>query len=198
MRALVVYESMFGNTRLVAEAIRDGLATAVETEAVEVGHAPSTVPGGVGLLVVGGPTHAFGMTRASTRGDAVQKYGGPVVSDRIGIREWLEQLEHPADEVRAVTFDTTFRKARMLGRAGKKAEKKLRELGFRIVAPSEPFWVSDVKGPMEAGELDRAKEWGAAFASRLAAAPQLAAPPAFRGGQPGEPETAAGTASSAS
>jgi flavodoxin len=170
MRALVVYESMFGNTRQVAEAIRDGLATAVEVEAVEVGTAPATVPGDVGLLVVGGPTHAFGMTRAATRGDAVKKYGGPVVSDRIGIREWMDGLQRPAGEVRAVTFDTTFRKARFMGRAGKKAEKKLRELGFRIVAPSEPFWVSEVKGPMEDGELDRAKAWGASFAERLAAA----------------------------
>jgi hypothetical protein len=170
MRALVVYESMFGNTRLVAEAIREGLATAVEAEAVEVGHAPTAVPEDVGLLVVGGPTHAFGMSRGSTRADAGKKYGGPLVSDRIGIREWLERLDRPTGEIRAVTFDTTFRKARMLGRAGRKAEKRLRELGFAIAAPSEPFWVTDVKGPMEDGELDRARAWGAAFAARLAPA----------------------------
>ena len=59
--ALVVVESSFGNTRAVAEAIRDGIATHTPAGLVEVGDAPSRLPEAVDLLVVGGPTQAFGM-----------------------------------------------------------------------------------------------------------------------------------------
>ena len=56
MRALVIYESMFGNTQQVAQAIGEGLALILSADVVEVGHAPATVPVDVSLLVVGGPT----------------------------------------------------------------------------------------------------------------------------------------------
>jgi flavorubredoxin len=70
MRALVIYESMFGNTQQVANAVGDGLARTLPADVVEVGHAQATVPVNVSLLVVGGPTHAFGMSRQKTRADA--------------------------------------------------------------------------------------------------------------------------------
>src|SRR5690606_14826892 len=70
MRALVAFESMFGNTGLIAEAIADGLARHGEVETAEVGTAPVLLPAEVDLLVVGGPTHAFGMSRPGTRSSA--------------------------------------------------------------------------------------------------------------------------------
>ncbi|WP_353744571.1 flavodoxin domain-containing protein, partial [Thermocrispum sp.] len=51
MHALVVYESMYGNTKAIAEAIARGLASAAQVDLVEVGSAPSTVDADV--LVVG-------------------------------------------------------------------------------------------------------------------------------------------------
>ena len=62
-RALVVFESMFGNTQQIAEAVKEGLSTSVPTDILEVGTAPGVIPDGVGLIIVGGPTHAFGMSR---------------------------------------------------------------------------------------------------------------------------------------
>ena len=93
MRALVVYESMFGNTRLVAEAVADGLSSVLDVDVVEVAAAPTSFDD-VELLVVGGPTHAFGMTRQRTRDDArrqAEQSGHEVVSMGIGMREWLER-----------------------------------------------------------------------------------------------------------
>ena len=58
-RALVIYESMFGNTRAVAEAIADGLRSRFETEIVEVRGAPVEIPDDVSLVVIGGPTVGF-------------------------------------------------------------------------------------------------------------------------------------------
>ena len=69
MRALVVYESMFGNTRLVAEAVAEGLSSGLDVDVVEVAAAPTSFDD-VELVVVGGPTHALGMTRQRTRDDA--------------------------------------------------------------------------------------------------------------------------------
>jgi flavodoxin len=67
MRALVVYESMFGNTQAIANAIVQGLSGRMRVEALEVGVAPATIDDDVALLVVGGPTHAFGLSRPQTR-----------------------------------------------------------------------------------------------------------------------------------
>lgn len=62
MKALVVYESMFGNTEQVARAVATGLGRHLDVELVAVANAPDTVSD-VDLVVVGGPTHAFSMTR---------------------------------------------------------------------------------------------------------------------------------------
>jgi len=60
--ALIVYESMYGGTRQVAEAIADGLSASTRCTVTEVGDAPTVVGPDVDLLVIGAPTHAFGMS----------------------------------------------------------------------------------------------------------------------------------------
>lgn len=106
MRALVVYESMFGNTRAIAEAVADELREVGEAEVCEVASAPTTAPD-VDLVVVGGPTHAFGMTRSSTRQSArEQAPDGVVVSEAGGVREWLHALPTATKHPCAAAFDT--------------------------------------------------------------------------------------------
>jgi hypothetical protein len=105
MRALVVFESMFGNTQAIAQAVADGLAIRMEVDLLEVGSAPAAVPGGVDLLVVGAPTHAFGMSRPATRQSAAQQAPAGLVSKGHGLREWLTALSIGAPDVVAVAFD---------------------------------------------------------------------------------------------
>ena len=99
MRALVVFESMFGNTEKIAAAIGEGLATRMPVDVVEVGIAPLDIDADTVLLVVGGPTHAFGMSRPQTRQDAVKQAGGtpgPLVEGELSrAREWGERLALP-------------------------------------------------------------------------------------------------------
>ncbi len=92
-RALVVFESMFGNTAEVARAVARGLDDHVPTEVVEVGAAPARLADDVDLVVVGGPTHAFGLSRPSTRQEAYERRQHPPVSPGIGVREWLALLD---------------------------------------------------------------------------------------------------------
>lgn len=175
MRALVVYESAWGNTRSVAEAVAEGLRHgphAAAVEAVEVGVAPPLAEVDVDLLVVGGPTHAFGMSKPATREDAARRAAGDVVSKGIGIREWLEAGAGPVpDRLAVTTFDTHTHKPNLPGWAGRSAARRLRRLGCRLVAPAETFEVHGYEGPLLPGELERARIWG----TRLAAIALVAA-----------------------
>jgi hypothetical protein len=162
MHALVVYESMFGNTQTIAEAIAEGVSAQMAVEILEAGEAPEVISRDVALLIVGGPTHQFGMPRASSRRDAARQADRPLVSGGIGIREWLSALSRDA-EIAAAAFDTRLDRPRWLwimGSASGKIAKRLRRLGFHVRVPAEHFHVSDLKGPLLEGEIPRAREWG--------------------------------------
>ena len=157
MSALVVVESMWGNTREVAEAVAQGLGGDVAV--VDVGQAPTTVPDDVELLVIGGPTHAFSMSRSGTRQSAADN-GAQVGHDTSGIREWLEAVP-PSERLEVATFDTRVTKVKHLpGSAAKAAGKEVRRHHLGRLVATRSFYVEDMKGPLHEGELDRAKAWG--------------------------------------
>lgn len=165
MGALVIYESMFGNTQAVARAVAEGLSSRMAVDLVEVGEAPVAVGDGTTLLVAGGPTHAFGLSRATTRQSAADQATAPLVSRGIGLREWLDALAPGRAAV--ATFDTRVRRPRVPGSAAHAAERRLRGLGFAVAAPAETFWVHGTPGPLLDGELDRARQWGEQLALRV-------------------------------
>lgn len=162
MEAVVVYESAWGNTKAVAEAVSDGLGERLRTELFAVGFAPPAHELDVELLVVGGPTHALGMSRPGTRADAATRGGQPL---DLGIRAWLAS-SGPL-RLRVAAFDTHVRRPNLPGAASKKAAKQLRRLGAELMAAPESFWVERAEGPLLPGELDRARAWGAELAGLL-------------------------------
>ena len=168
MQALVVFESMFGNTQTIAKAIAEGLSSHMKVDMVEVGAAPTIIDEDVELLVVGGPTQAFGMSRPGTRQGAAKQAEQGVVSAGIGLREWLAAIPHGSQSVAAAAFDTRFKKPHWLvGSAARAAEERLRRLGFRMIAPSESFYVAGTPGPLLDGETERARRWGEKVGSEL-------------------------------
>lgn len=170
MTTLLVHESHWGNTRAVAEAIARGISEGVggarrSVEVVDVGAAPSPVPAGVDLLVVGGPTHAFSMSRVGTRADARDQGAEPGHEVR-GIREWLADLPGPGSPPDVATFDTRVSKVRRLpGSAARAAGRYVGHHHLGRVVASESFFVQDVQGPLLEGELDRAYAWGRELAT---------------------------------
>lgn len=177
MRALVVYESMFGNTRDVALAVADGIATRMAVDTVEVGEAPGVLPADVAILFVGAPTHKHGMTTPESRADAAGRAGDRLVSRGIGMHEWLDALQPMGAPFPAAVFDTRIKGPGLLwGSAAKIAGKRLRELGFRLVDEPQDFLVGGPTGPLfdrlVEGEIERARAWGA----RVAAAVPTAVP----------------------
>ncbi len=165
MRALVVYESMFGNTRDVAEAIATGLVAQLATTVHECSSAPKVVPADVDLLVVGAPTHALGLSRPSTRASAHEQAGGPLVSQGQGLREWLSTLQFEGVVPAVAAFDTRVKAPRILGSAAPKALRRLRRAGGHPIGKAHSFLVTGTTGPLATGELAAAERWGAELAT---------------------------------
>jgi hypothetical protein len=178
MKAAVIYESMFGNTHVVAEHIRDGLAESLDAVVVPLSEADQSALAGVDLVVVGGPTHAHGMTSAGSRSSAVEQAATKEDLDLDedapgpGLREWLAALEAPAAgvSVRGAAFDTRLHgPAALTGRASKKIAKQLTRHGLSILAEPESFLV-DRDNHLIDGEADRARTWGSSLARALTVA----------------------------
>jgi hypothetical protein len=176
MRAVVVYESMYGNTHLVADAIGAGLETAFEVSVVPVSQADPAVLDGAGLVVVGGPTHVHGMSRASTRKAATEAADKPASPLNLepdaagpGLREWFASLgRYP---VKAAAFDTRMHApAALTGRASKGVARLLRAHGFEVIAEPESFLVTK-QDRLEPHETTRARDWGSKLAASTAPSP---------------------------
>lgn len=172
MKALVVYESMWGNTEQVARAVANGIGESMPVDLVEVGQAPADPGPDYTVLVAGGPTHAFSMSRPTTRADAHQR-GAAEGSEATGLREWLDRLPTQPHAGPVATFDTRVAKMRHLpGSAAKSAAKEAVRHGYQRVMRSESFYVADMDGPLLDGELERATQWGRDVAATVQVSPQ--------------------------
>src|SRR3954452_5939666 len=166
--ALVVYESVFGGTQKIAEAIGVGLGEHMPVDVVAATHAPAEIGPEIGLVVIGVPTHAFSMPRQSTRDGAVRQYGAQIEDTATGVREWLDLVRVSGSGVGAAAFDTVVDHPKLvvkLKHAAKAEEKLLHKLGLALVSPAEHFVVEDAKGPLAEGEEIRARAWGRTLAA---------------------------------
>lgn len=165
MRALVVYESMFGSTRLLADAIaevleRSGTFTVLTTAA----DAPRSAAG-FDLVVVGAPTHARTLPQPASRIEAAAWAADPRRALRLepyahdrGVREWLAGLQIPDAPTRFAAFSTRVDIARILaGDAAVSISRSLRGLGVGGIE-QECFLVSS-SGALLFGEKLRAEQW---------------------------------------
>ena len=173
MRVVIVYESLFGNTHEVAGAIQDGLRSAMphaQVSCLQAAEANRDAALGADLLVVGGPTHAHGMTSAVTRKmglKAESRVPAMVPSRPVepgatgpGVREWFHGLPHAPVGSLGAAFDTRG-ETRMAGGAANRIARRLRHRGYELVTPPTGFIVEDIEGPLRPGELERARAWGA-------------------------------------
>lgn len=162
MNALVVYDSLFGNTERVAQAIAGALRAYMQVQAVRIEPAQAEElkrqellrqnratdvrlePAhqvsleGVDLLIVGGPTQAFRATPT--------------------IQSFLESVSPASlNGIAVACFDTRARGP--FGSAAKVMAKKLQTMGVSLLVPPESFFVKGMQGPMKSGEVERAASW---------------------------------------
>jgi flavodoxin len=142
MKTLVVYDSVYGNTEIIAQAI--GEAIPGEVEVLRVGQVTARDVETVDLLIIGSPTHGALPTEA--------------------VQGLLERIGAPAREgAKAATFDTRltwFFLERWGGFAAPKMADTLKEKGWTLVGEPGGFFVRGLKkGPLKRGEVERAGCW---------------------------------------
>ncbi len=169
-RALVVFESMFGNTRVIAEAIAEGLRPAYDVHILAAGHTLAADLHDADLIVAGGPTHVRGMSRPATRQGALEQLAVPGRCLRLecgatgpGLRELFAGTQGLHAE--AAAFDTRVAMSPLLtGRASKQIAHALQRSGCQVVFEPESFLVTRGTTELLAGEETRAHHWGSYLA----------------------------------
>jgi hypothetical protein len=164
MKIVIVYESMFGNTRQIAEAIADGVRDTALVSVVNVNDITPPVLENANIVIVGAPTHVHSLSRPATRAEAVKEAADPAQclalepnAEGTGVREWLDS--GPSLPGLFAAFDTRADVARVLsGAASSKIDRMLHGLGSRRLDKAESFLVKDNR--LDAGERDRAQRWG--------------------------------------
>jgi hypothetical protein len=152
----------------------------LDAEAVDI--ADYVAEGGVAvdptaydLVVVGGPTHAFALSRPATRDDAAARGGDDRYAAR-GLREWLTSLPRTSGTHLAAAFDTRVSKVRHLPMsASRSAAHFLRDRGYTLLSRPTGFVVQDVEGPLESRQMERAIAWGRTLAREVQARVEIAA-----------------------
>lgn len=186
MNAVVVYESMFGNTHEIADHIAQGLRDSIaptnvgiesiDVAVVAVGDATEELLASADLLVVGGPTHVHAMSSERSRSgakDMADKDDDLHLdpdAEGPGLRDWFDELPDSRTG-RAAAFDTRAHASTILtGQASKGIAKRLRRHGFDLVMEPESFFV-DKHNHLEPDEAERATQWGRTLGAAITTRP---------------------------
>jgi flavodoxin len=177
MEIAVVFESMYGATHEVADAIAAGVAEAdpgAHVTCVRVGDADPAVVASADLLIVGGPTHMRGMSSGISRKIAVSMeekkeakgetigHGLEPGAEGAGLRDWFHKLPEAHSGRWAAAFDTRG-DGSMVGAAAKGIGHRLTSHGYELAADPEGFVVEGDAQVLRTGERDRARDWAAAL-----------------------------------
>jgi hypothetical protein len=175
MHVAIVYESLFGNTRQIAEAIRDGVRAShpeADVDCLRVDQADLGRLSPVDLLIVGGPTHMHGMTSGFSRKMGVESERKKIAkgeqvrepepgAEGPGVRTWFHDLPKTSAHTHAAAFDTRAAFPTS-GGAAHGIARRLRGHGYELVAEPKGFIIDGAAdGPLRDGELDRARSWAA-------------------------------------
>jgi hypothetical protein len=157
VKAVVVYESLWGNTAAIARAIAEGIGDGAQ--ALSTGEASPDALVGTNLSVAGAPVLAFRMSSDRVRADiaARPEPGAPMPDlSHPSLQSWLQALA--PGTAHCAAFDTELRGP--FGKAAPSIAKALQTKGYHLLAPGEGFVVSGKYGPLRDGELQRASHWG--------------------------------------
>ncbi len=157
MRTLVVYDSIFGNTEQIAQAIGRALGSPDDVQVRRVSDVQPEELGAAELFIVGSPTRAFRPTPATSNLLKAVPAGG------------LNGVRVAAFDTRIAVEDTGSAilgfMVRIFGYAAKPLADALQKKGGRLIAPPEGFYVQDREGPLKEGELERAERWARQLAA---------------------------------
>ncbi|MFW9905235.1 MAG: flavodoxin family protein [Candidatus Thorarchaeota archaeon] len=142
MEGLIIYDSVYGNTEQIAQAIGNALSSQMDVEVIRINDMNTIKLTGLKLLIIGSPTHGGSATEA--------------------VQDFLKHLsESTIQDINVAAFDTrlTTRLVKIFGYASGKIANSLKKKGGILIASPEPFFVQGRKGPLKEGELERAARW---------------------------------------
>ena len=151
MKALVIYDSVFGNTEQIAQAIGNALGSQAEVNILRVGNVKPEHLTGLDVLIVGSPTRGFKPTKAITN--------------------FLKRIpKNGLNGINVAAFDTRIALSdidshilpvfvKIFGYAAGRIAKRLKRKGGILIASPEGFFVKGKEGPLKDGELERAASW---------------------------------------
>jgi flavodoxin len=142
MKALIVYDSLYGNTEKIARAIAEAITPPAEVKVLRASEASPSELASIDLLIVGSPTHG----------------GRPMPA----IQDLLNKVPKLSLKgIKVAAFDTRIptKLVRMFGYAAGRIARNLKGKGGTLIAPPEGFFVTASKGPLKEGELERASGW---------------------------------------
>lgn len=149
MKVLVIYDSVYGNTEIIANAIGEKFNSFHETEVIKAPNLDFKDMEGVGLLIIGSPTHGGWYTEP--------------------IKKIIESMPREAlVDIKVATFDTSFpttnmgfimnHLAKFFGNAATRLKKKFVKKGTTVI-DSKIFYVVGKEGPLQDGEIEKAQMW---------------------------------------
>jgi flavodoxin len=152
MKAMLVYESVFGNTEKIAQAIGNALGSQGDVEVLQVGDVKPEQLVGLTLLIVGSPTRQFRPTGATT-----SLLKGIPKGGLKGVKVAAFDTRFTVSEIEKVRILAFF--VRIFGYAAKPIAGRLKKKGGELAIPPEGFYVGATEGPLLEGELERAADW---------------------------------------
>lgn len=159
MKTFVVYDSFFGHTEKVAQAIANALESKCEVSLRRVNEVTPEQLQGVELLVAGSPTRGFTMSEQTAAFIKTIPAGGIQ-----GMKVAAFDTRMPIKDVNNIIY-TVF--SSLFGFAAKKIAQRLEKKGGTLLLPPEGFAVRGSEGPLKEGELERAAEWGRQLAGKI-------------------------------
>jgi len=164
LKAVVVYESFWGNTAAIARAIAEGLGP--EVRVLSTTEATASAIEGADLIVAGAPVIGFTLATDKAReqiGANLGRVPAPPDLSHQSMRSWLDAL--PKGHGRSAAFETRIRGP--WGRATSRIVRGLERAGYPRIAEPRSFIVMGTYGPLREGELERARLWGAELAKAM-------------------------------
>ena len=144
-KAVVIYDTKFGNTEKIARALSEGIRKeGLVVDCLKIDAVDPSKLGECDMLAVGAPTQAF-------------RISAPM-------KEFLRKLENvDLRGKKGFAFDTRL-KSRFAGSAANGIEKKLKELGLTIIRDYASAMVGGTEGPLEEKAEKRFEQIGSEIA----------------------------------
>ena len=163
MKAVVVYESFWGNTAAIAREIAAGIGP--DTLVLHTDEAPPAIVRDADLIVAGAPVVGFNLATERMLASVAQDDSPtPPDVEHPSLRSWLDAL--PPGRGASASFETRIWWSPR-GATGE-IEKRLERAGYAPIADGQKFVVKGKYGPLREGELERARAWGRELADLVA------------------------------